>query len=100
MSASVSSYYIGMSCGKRHLDAPGTLTSPRHPNLYPKSTDCEWTISTTEGKILTLRFASFDVSCVCIIYTWHVRMKAMLDSLSLQTIKKLTLQTYINSSTN
>jgi hypothetical protein len=51
-----------MSCGKRHLDAPGVLTSPRYPTTYPSSTDCQWTISTTTGKIITLQFSVFAVS--------------------------------------
>ena len=45
-----------------HLDAPGTLTSPRHPERYPGNTDCQWTISTTKGQIIGLQFSMFRVS--------------------------------------
>jgi hypothetical protein len=51
-----------MSCGEKHLDAPGVLTSPQYPISYPKNTDCQWTISTTNGKIITLQFSVFSVS--------------------------------------
>ena len=51
-----------ITCGQRHRDAPGTLNSPNYPLEYPASTDCSWTISTTAGKIITLKFTKFSAS--------------------------------------
>ncbi|XP_028390683.1 cubilin-like [Dendronephthya gigantea] len=50
-----------VSCGDSHLYTPGTLKSPGYPNLYPNNMDCEWTISSTNGKLILLQFSNFSL---------------------------------------
>ncbi|XP_028390679.1 cubilin-like isoform X2 [Dendronephthya gigantea] len=50
---------VPVSCGDSHLYTPGTLKSPGYPNLYPNNMDCEWTISSTNGKLILLHFSHF-----------------------------------------
>ena len=51
-----------VDCGPNHHEAPGKLKSPNYPNLYPGETECQWIISTTKGKIISVKFLDFDVS--------------------------------------
>ncbi|XP_028390641.1 cubilin-like [Dendronephthya gigantea] len=48
-------------CGISHLYAPATLKSPLYPSLYPNSIDCNWTISGTNGSMVSLTFRSFSL---------------------------------------
>jgi len=39
----------------------GSLTSPNYPADYPDEADCIWSIHTTAGTVILLRFDAFDV---------------------------------------
>ncbi|CAH0721455.1 unnamed protein product, partial [Brenthis ino] len=39
----------------------GAITSPEYPANYPKQTSCDYIISTTPGKAITLMFQDFDI---------------------------------------
>jgi len=47
-------------CGGALSGATGTFTSPNHPNSYPASANCEWTITIPEGRV-ALRFTALDI---------------------------------------
>ncbi|XP_019619961.1 PREDICTED: cubilin-like [Branchiostoma belcheri] len=39
----------------------GSFTSPQYPSSYPNGARCSWTISVTPGKIVVIRFSSFNL---------------------------------------
>ncbi|XP_019619960.1 PREDICTED: CUB and sushi domain-containing protein 1-like [Branchiostoma belcheri] len=39
----------------------GSFTSPQYPSRYPNGARCSWTISVTPGKIIVIRFTSFNL---------------------------------------
>lgn len=44
-------------CSGISLRAPfGTIVSPGYPNMYPKLTDCDWTIETRVGQVIQINF--------------------------------------------
>ncbi|XP_053377887.1 uncharacterized protein LOC123528640 isoform X2 [Mercenaria mercenaria] len=51
------------ACGETYTDRIGVLTSPDYGRQYPTNSDCNWTISTSEGTSLVLTFLDFDVRC-------------------------------------
>ena len=37
------------------------ITTPRYPSLYPNGRQCNWNIEATEGKLIELEFAAFNL---------------------------------------
>ena len=55
-----------VSCGFANVEV-GSLLSPNYPNNYPNDLECTHQLSTEPGKMITLEFESFSVSCVSIL---------------------------------
>ena len=55
--------YLDVSCGYADVNN-GLLLSPNYPNNYQNNLECTHQLSTEPGKMITLEFKSFAVSCV------------------------------------
>ena len=55
--------YLDVSCGYADVNN-GLLLSPNYPNNYQNNIYCDHQLSTEPGKIITVEFESFSVSCV------------------------------------
>ena len=52
----------GLCCGQNSsCSEQCVLKSPNHPNSYPISVYCEWTLRASEGHTVALSFDSFDI---------------------------------------
>ena len=58
--------YLDFSCGYADVNN-GLLLSLNYPNNYQNDLKCTHQLSTEPGKIITLEFESFSVSCVSIL---------------------------------
>ena len=56
-----------VSCGFANVEV-GLLLSPNYPNNYPNDLECTHQLSTEPGKMITLEFESFAVSCVFLVW--------------------------------
>lgn len=54
-------FSIFTGCSRRYTGLSGTITSPNHPNVYPLSVDCTYTIKVPAGKKVSLAFSRFEV---------------------------------------
>ncbi|XP_078582053.1 cubilin-like isoform X2 [Branchiostoma floridae x Branchiostoma japonicum] len=46
-------------CGGNFSTPSGMIQSPNYPEVYPHNSDCTWTITVEQGKIIVLTFDSF-----------------------------------------
>ncbi|XP_053566999.1 embryonic protein UVS.2-like [Bombina bombina] len=53
--------YTGVYCGAIINSAPGVITSPGYPNLYPPSVDCFWIITAPPQKMVSINFNFFNL---------------------------------------
>ena len=51
------------TCGGTYSNASGVLSSPLHPNSYPKPTNCVYIISQPDGMYINISFLSMDIDC-------------------------------------
>ncbi|CAK8681154.1 cubilin-like [Clavelina lepadiformis] len=52
---------VHSSCGQTsYTSTVGLLKSPNFPSLYPNRINCRWTISTSVGQVLIIKFTNFD----------------------------------------
>lgn len=56
--------WLNDGCGGILTHPEGELTSPRYPNLYPISTECNWTIQAAPGYNIELTFVDVDMETV------------------------------------
>ena len=54
---------VDVSCGFADVEV-GLLLSPNYPNNYQNNLECAHQLSTEPGKMITVEFESFSVSCV------------------------------------
>ena len=50
-------------CGGYHSMTSGLLSSPRHPDFYPSTQDCIYTISQKNNTYIKMRIKNLDVDC-------------------------------------
>ena len=55
--------HLDVSCGYADVEV-GLLLSPNYPNNYQNNIVCTHQLSDEPGKLITVEFESFDVSCV------------------------------------
>lgn len=48
-------------CGGELTTPTGVISSPNYPNHYPHSRQCEWKITATSGKKITVTFDDFNI---------------------------------------
>ena len=51
------------SCGGNYTATNGTLTSPLHPNTYPRLAKCTYLISVPKGSFIKLYTITMDIDC-------------------------------------
>ena len=55
-------YSIAEPCVVQLTEESGEISTPNYPLHYPSNKECTWVITVPEGKKVSLKFQSFDVS--------------------------------------